>query len=165
MFEFITNITQVVAQLTGWVDKKTQQTRKGAEECTMDAARITHNAIVESIKNENAVASSNLLKSVTVGSMQASTEMYSVTVGSSSPYASVVEYGRRAGGKQPPTQSIYQWMTQKGLEASMSGAYLIARKIGREGIPAKYVFQKGVTNAEKSLDAPLNALIEKNLRD
>ena len=47
--------------------------------------------------------------------------------------------GRPAGGKMPPIQAIEKWIRDKGISAiekkiSVSSlAYLIARKIGREG--------------------------------
>ncbi len=54
-------------------------------------------------------------------------------------YSEQLEYGRKAG-KQPPSQAIEQWIRDKGLMNRIVGkisisslAYLIARKIAREG--------------------------------
>lgn len=54
-------------------------------------------------------------------------------------YSDQLEYGR-SPGKQPPSEVIIQWLTDKGIairlenEISISSlAFLIARKIGREG--------------------------------
>lgn len=54
-------------------------------------------------------------------------------------YGDQLEYGRKPG-KQPPSEAIEQWLIAKGIAARLekdisvsSLAYLIARKIGREG--------------------------------
>ena len=54
-------------------------------------------------------------------------------------YSEQLQYGRRAG-KMPPSQAIEQWIRDKGLMSKIQGkisitslAYLIARKIQREG--------------------------------
>jgi hypothetical protein len=55
------------------------------------------------------------------------------------PYSQQLESGR-VPGKQPPSQMIEQWIKDKGIASRIEGkisisslAYLIARKIGREG--------------------------------
>jgi hypothetical protein len=55
------------------------------------------------------------------------------------PYSQQLESGR-VPGKQPPSQVIEQWIKDKGIASRIEGkisisslAYLIARKIGREG--------------------------------
>jgi hypothetical protein len=147
-----------------WIDGKVRQTKAGAVVATMDAASIVNSEIRNSIREANAIASGDLLESVTVSSMRASTDMVEVTVGSSSPYASIVEEGRRAGAKAPPVESILDWMVMKGLEPDARGAYLIARKISRDGIPAKKVFEKGVNKARFRIDSRLDAIMEDSLR-
>lgn len=54
-------------------------------------------------------------------------------------YGDQLEFGRKPG-KQPPSEAIEQWLIAKGIAARLekdmtvsSLAYLIARKIGREG--------------------------------
>jgi len=54
-------------------------------------------------------------------------------------YGEQLEFGRKPG-KQPPSEAIEQWLIAKGIAARLekdisvsSLAYLIARKIGREG--------------------------------
>jgi len=54
-------------------------------------------------------------------------------------YTQQLETGR-APGKQPPSQAIEQWIKDKGIASRIEGkisisslAFLIARKIGREG--------------------------------
>ncbi len=54
-------------------------------------------------------------------------------------YSEQLEFGRRSG-KQPPREAIEQWIRDKGLASRIENqisvsslAFLIARKIGREG--------------------------------
>jgi hypothetical protein len=54
-------------------------------------------------------------------------------------YSEQLEYGRKSG-KQPPSKVIEQWIRDKGIMQKVTGkisisslAFLIARKIGREG--------------------------------
>ncbi len=54
-------------------------------------------------------------------------------------YSQQLETGRKPG-KQPPSETIEQWIKDKGIASKIEGkisisslAYLIARKIGREG--------------------------------
>lgn len=54
-------------------------------------------------------------------------------------YSEQLEFGRRSG-KMPPSDAIKQWIIDKGLASRIQGkisisslAYLIARKIAREG--------------------------------
>lgn len=50
-------------------------------------------------------------------------------------YFTVLETGRKPG-KQPPTEPIRKWIKSKGIATDISEkslAYLIARKIGKEG--------------------------------
>lgn len=59
-----------------------------------------------------------------------------------------VEYGRKPGGKFPPRSAILKWIKDKPiiprpdargkLPTPQSLAYLIGRKIAREGIPATH---------------------------
>lgn len=65
-------------------------------------------------------------------------------------YWKYVEYGRRAG-KRPPIQAIEKWITIKPIipqpynnhiPTTKQLAYLIARKIGRDGIKGKYPLSK-----------------------
>ena len=68
------------------------------------------------------------------------------------PYWRYVEYGRKPG-KMPPIDSIRDWIKVKPvIPDSKNGrvpstnqlAYMIARKLGREGTPAKHIINKTV---------------------
>lgn len=132
--------------------------KEGSEEAVANGAQIVHAEILNSIREAGSVASSQLLQSVTVGAMTASTDQAAITVGSSSSYAYYVEHGRSAG-KRPPTEEILEWMTAKGIEADARAAYLIARKIGKDGIAGKHVFQKGIEKAEPQIQSSASTII------
>lgn len=72
------------------------------------------------------------------------------------PHGEVVEFGRRPGGKQPPTGPIEFWVIRKGLAAagpeSRSVAFLIARAIGRRGTIGAHMFEKGFDASRAALD-------------
>lgn len=59
------------------------------------------------------------------------------------PYARIVEEGRRPGAAMPPPGSLMDWMRRAGITSGMTEAqargveYVIRRKIGRDGIPAR----------------------------
>jgi hypothetical protein len=56
-------------------------------------------------------------------------------VGPSVRYGVVVERGRRPMRKWPPRAPLLRWMARHGIPAG--AVFLIARKIGRQGIPAR----------------------------
>jgi hypothetical protein len=68
------------------------------------------------------------------------------------PYASVIEHGRRRGARMPPTKVIAEWLEQKmrgrvrnrakRLRMAKSMAFVVARAIGRRGLPAKNIMKK-----------------------
>ena len=69
-------------------------------------------------------------------------------------YWKYVEYGRRPG-KMPPIDNIKEWIKVKPIipdartgkiPSAEQLAFLIARKIGREGIPARHPINKTVYN-------------------
>lgn len=81
-------------------------------------------------------------------------------------YGDQLEFGRKPG-KQPPSEAIEQWLIAKGIAARLekgmtvsSLAYLIARKIAREGWNRK---QHGGTNLISSVVTPerIQSIIDK----
>lgn len=158
-----TNLDDVVRQFHKFVAEKEAQLKKASEMTPRQVGRLVKNEVIDAIRKEKLVASGSLLKSISVTGLRASTQMSEATVGSSSPYAKYVEEGVRAGGKMPPVNEIYQWMINKGIEPSESGAYLIARKIRDRGIPPKKVFEQGVHNAEGKIDYEINIILNKTL--
>lgn len=81
-------------------------------------------------------------------------------------YGDHLEFGRKPG-KQPPSEAIEQWLIVKGIAARLekeisvsSLAYLIARKIGREGWSRK---EHGGTQLISSVVTPerIQSIIDK----
>lgn len=81
-------------------------------------------------------------------------------------YGEQLEFGRKPG-KQPPSKAIEQWLIAKGIAARLekditisSLAYLIARKIGREGWKRE---QHGGINLISSVVTPerIQSIIDK----
>jgi hypothetical protein len=69
-------------------------------------------------------------------------------------YALVMEKGRRAGARQPPTDAIQFWVTRKlGIrgKAAEQLAFVIARSIGRKGIKGRHMLEKSMETAEPSI--------------
>lgn len=85
------------------------------------------------------------------------------------PYAKVIEWGRRPGAKAPPPEVIREWVRQKLVPAGKvddneaaikSAAFLIGRAIKRRGIPAKLV----LATADLDMRLVFRATLRKRLR-
>lgn len=89
---------------------------------------------------------------------------YSVTINLPE-YWKYIEYGRRPG-KQPPLEKIASWIsvkriapsTTKGAPSIKGLAFVIARKIGREGLPAHNYMQKAFDKT--SIEGVSSAVLE-----
>lgn len=69
-------------------------------------------------------------------------------------YGLPVERGRRPGQTAPPREAIELWVKRKlGLQGkeAQSAAFLIARAIGRRGIPAVNMVQEGIEASERTV--------------
>ena len=70
-------------------------------------------------------------------------------------YAIVVEKGRRPGSTPPPVGPIALWLYRKGIVTDRSkirgAAYVVARAIGRRGIPAVNMVSEGLDAAEPTI--------------
>lgn len=67
------------------------------------------------------------------------------TIYNNTPYASVIEAGRRRGGKMPPINLIAAWVRRKGIASgpeALGVAFAIAKSISRRGIPGKWILKK-----------------------
>jgi hypothetical protein len=138
----------------------------------------------------NAVASGTLEKSLKYR-LQIKGQNINVSVyakGAASKYFLVREDGRRAGAKPPPVNAILDWMRIKPIKLrdKESGkfkkptealkrqvAFLIARKIGRDGIKGWKAFDYAYENIWDEYEAKVvaaygkdfNATIENQLKD
>ena len=75
-----------------------------------------------------------------------------LVISNSAPHFPFVEYGRRAGKKQPPLKPIRDWVISKGMRAD--AAFPVARAIGRRGIRARPLFTKAST--QKRIESEVN---------
>lgn len=86
--------------------------------------------------------------SETAGVEQTGPAIITGTVSSPLAYAMVIEEGRRAGARQPPSGALMSWVARKfGLtdpRQIRSAAFLVARSIARRGIPAKKPLARAV---------------------
>lgn len=70
------------------------------------------------------------------------------------PYAGVIEYGRRAGAKRPPTKAIELWAMRKlGLNAkeAKSASFAIANAIKKRGLAPRKVLTSTRTESAITL--------------
>lgn len=102
----------------------------------------------EIIKNDM-MASGKLVNTLEVSSVVLNGSEYKVIL-KAQDYLMIIENGRKAG-KQPPIANILNWIeVKKILPRPINGrditkcslAYLIARHIGKSGIPAKHLISK-----------------------
>lgn len=71
-------------------------------------------------------------------------------VANATPYAAVIEFGRRPG-RFPPIGPIRLWAVRKlgvSMQEAAGIAFLIARKIARSGIQGRFVLEEQVTNGK-----------------
>jgi hypothetical protein len=92
------------------------------------------------------------------------------------PHASIVELGRRPGGRMPPLSVIEDWVRRKGIglrsgpakkgskfqrrtEAELRGiAFVIARQIRSRGLPAHHIIRLASQKLEKVIGQELAKL-------
>lgn len=126
------------------------------------ASHVRQKAITET-ENAKAVAFGRLRESWQIE--KATTQKMVAKVGTSLarndfqdkkyfPYAEVVESGAKP--HFPPTQALAAWVQKKGLagqgRSAEQIAYMIARKISRDGIQGRNIFKKATADTQKFLD-------------
>lgn len=117
-------------------------------------------------------ASGSLIKSAIPFSGELASNVYAAGIRLADHWRHV-ERGRRPGGKFPPRQVIKDWMQQRNIIPKpytlASGksvmptieqvAFLIARKIAVEGIPAKPYLQETINGLGGELDTIVNDIV------
>lgn len=82
------------------------------------------------------------------------------------PYAGVIEKGRRAGARQPPSEPLARWAQRKlGLpyKRARSVGFLIARAIKRRGIPGKFVLRDAIPKLEAAFETEMTRELRRAL--
>jgi phage gpG-like protein len=100
-------------------------------------------AVEAGAKSYVAVDTHNLQRSIT-SEVRAMAGAVQGLVGTNSPYARSQEFGHPAG-KMPPQGVLLGWMRRHGIDESLE--FVIRRKIGRSGYPAKPFMRRAL--AEK----------------
>ena len=87
-------------------------------------------------------------------------------------YAVNIEFGRAANRRMPPIRTILLWIRNKGITPrdgiSLNQlAFLIARSIGRRGIPARSFIPRAIeqTQNDPRLDLNINEFIDEQLQN
>jgi hypothetical protein len=152
--------------ILGNINKRFKNLKQGIEKLgptiTRKAADILQEEVVFQINAVGAVASEDLLKSVQARYDFTSDE-YLVEVGSDSPQAYWVEFGRKASGKMPPVDRIYQWLLDKGIGGTYQDAFRVAKWLQYIDTPARFPFQKGFDAALPRIEKYLGTAVEYEL--
>lgn len=120
----------------------------------VEAAEIAH-----ALSKIAPVASGSLRDSYTSkGRTEGDTVIGEVTAG---PTHKHIVGGRGKNKPMPPVEQIRQWLRSKG-ESDVSGAYAIARKIGRDGIAPKDILSKVLAKRER-IDRALRSIFGEQL--
>ena len=87
-----------------------------------------------------------------------------------SEYWYVVNYGRKPGKPMPPIRPILEWMKVKGIKESTtkktkSLAWVIAKKIGEDGIPGTNFFWETINSIVPLITKDIEESYLKDLND
>lgn len=163
MIKISTNLSTAFSKLYNFLTRKEKEINLASELAVIKAADTVQTEIIRAIKEVDAVASGELLRSVTVSTLTSSADFFTANVSSSAHHAKFVEEGAKYTTRQPPAQRIYEWMIVKGLQPSMSGAFAIARKIKERGLPEKRPFQTGTDRARARIQTDTVIIFDKTL--
>jgi len=116
------------------------------------------------IISDDKVATGDLEKSIT-----GIVEGTSISIFASE-YWYVVNYGRKPGKKMPPIRPIMEWMKIKRIEGATkkqtkSIAWVIAKKIGDEGIPGTNFFWETINSIVPLITKDIEQSYLKDIND
>lgn len=90
-------------------------------------------------------------------------------------YFKYIESGRRAGAKMPPRDAMLRFIEKRhitpypdsrGRVPSLNSlAFLIGRKISRDGIPARPILQDSIVSLKTDIDTILTDAVTKDLNE
>lgn len=178
----IADNTQLVETLVAFGNDVVERAQRN-----LGATRIVKKTIKKNgkekqvIRRKRAVATGDLKNSLTF-TLRKVSDGYEVTFkarGKAAQYADVVEDGRREGLKGPKTEPILQWIRTKGIKVRDGDgkilkqtpwrqrglAYIIARRIGENGIePVKYfenAYKDAIEEREQDILQALKSYLDK----
>src|SRR6266540_439961 len=73
-------------------------------------------------------------------------------------YVEVMDQGRRPGARPPPSGAIARWLSRHGGDPKF--AFVVARAIGRRGLPALHMFQ----HAAEQMQRRAQGIFERHLK-
>jgi len=119
------------------------------------------------IISDDKVATGDLEKSIT-----GIVEGTSISIFASE-YWYVVNYGRKPGKKMPPIRPIMEWMKARGIETDKKNkkkgnrtlAWVIAKKIGDEGIQGTNFFWETINSIVPSITKDIEESYLKDIND
>ena len=116
------------------------------------------------ISSDGKIATGDLQKSIS-----GIVEGQSISIFASE-YWYVVNYGRKPGSKMPPIRPILEWMKVKGITESTtkktkSLAWVIAKKIGDEGIPGTNFFWETINSIVPLITKDIEESYLKDIND
>lgn len=153
--------------ILGNINKRFKNLKQGIEKLaptiTKKASDILYDSVIEEIRAVDAIATEDYIKSVEAF-FEFSTDEYLVEVGSKAPQAYWIEYGRKASGKMPPVDRIYQWILAKGLGGTYQDAFRIAKHLQYTDTPAKHPFEKAFEKALPKIEKYLGKSVETEIR-
>jgi len=128
-----------------------------AKRAVAEANKLISDHVRAEIREQHAEASGDFLKSIAETLFEDEQGTITGIVFSTAPYAQYIEEGRQPGRPysslkthqvlwtgMPPKEAILAWMAFKGMQLDDTVAFLIARKIARDGIPGQHFFQHAV---------------------
>lgn len=89
-----------------------------------------------------------------------------ITIYNAAPYAGVIEDGRRAGSKAPPSDVLVTWVRRKlkvPKAEARSVAFVVARAIGKRGLKGRHVLADATDAMADLIQKEIERAIDKEL--
>lgn len=161
------NIVAIEVLILGNISKRFRNLKQGIEKLaptiTRKASDILYDSVIEEIHAVNAIATEEYIKSVEA-LFDFTTDEYLVEVGSKAPQAYWIEVGRKASGKMPPVDRIYQWVLAKGVGNTYQDAFRIAKYLQFNDTPAKAPFGKAFEKALPKIQKYLGKAVDTEIK-
>lgn len=147
-------LTEAGALFQRFGDRVPQAIRRGLMSAALQAkvimVRQTDNAPPASPRGSRGAVNTGAYRQAWKASAETRVGSQGLLVGNSSPYAGVIEYGRRRGAKRPPIEPIARWAQRKlrlPYPKAKGIAFVIAKRIGERGLKARQVLTSRTTTS------------------